>query len=256
MTARVTNEVMRWPMRISRRFPWKQVIAPGSASIKGASLCRHGLINQTFLGGSLCATRFYSQVGNHNEDLKESHSLTSDHSPSTDVVDQTSPGQRLRSSPFVELLRRCGSPSDVLDLTCKYAPTTRQVSNCLTHMWFSMKKMTDEQRRYELQLMFDHPEFEPLLQRAMRSIQHMRNEDVAYSLLSMVNLGVPQRSRVIQNFLRTCQVSSLRLSSTLLGHCVILLLTPISIHSQIGETEWLWWEDAVHLGLCSGPNKG
>lgn len=162
-------------------------------------------MNQNFLPVSLCATKFYSQGGNHNEDLKQSHSLTSDHSLSTDVADQTSSGQRGRSSPFVGLLRQCGSPSDVLDLTCKYAPTTRQVSNCLTHMWFSMKKMTDEQRRYELQLMFEHPEFEPLLQRAMRSIQHMRNQDVAYSLLSMVNLGVPQRSRVIQTFLRTCQ---------------------------------------------------
>lgn len=105
----------------------------------------------------------------------------------------------------MELLESCGSPSDVLDLTGKYSPTARQVSHCLTHMWATTKKMTDEQRHYELQLMFEHPAFDQLLQRAMKTVVHISNEDVTYSLLSMVNLGVPQRSRVVQTFLRTCQ---------------------------------------------------
>ncbi|KAK1876823.1 FAST kinase domain containing protein 2 mitochondrial [Dissostichus eleginoides] len=59
--------------------------------------------------------------------------------------------------------------------------------------------------RYELQLMFEHPGFDMLLQQAMTSVGKMGNRDVAYSLLSMVNLGVPQGSRVIQTFLRNCQ---------------------------------------------------
>ncbi|KAM4711106.1 FAST kinase domain-containing protein 2, mitochondrial [Anableps anableps] len=213
MTIWVTNEVMRWSLRACcRRFPWKRTSIPVLASNKDSFLNRSNLIgfwdgrpNQICLSGTLSATRFYSHGGNHNEDLKEINSLTAEHSLSTDILDKTSSEQRQRTSLFLELMRRCGSPSDVLDLTCKYAPTIRQVSNCLSHMWFSTKKMSEEQRRYEVQLMFEHPEFESLLQRAARSVQHMHNDDVAYSLLSMINLGVPQRSRVIQTFLRTCQ---------------------------------------------------
>uniref|UniRef100_H3DAK9 FAST kinase domains 2 n=1 Tax=Tetraodon nigroviridis TaxID=99883 RepID=H3DAK9_TETNG len=101
--------------------------------------------------------------------------------------------------------QRCGSPSDVLDLTCKYAPTPRQVSNCLTHMWSTTKKMSEEQRLYELQLMFEHPALDRLLQSSIKTVAHMNTEDIAYALLSMVNLGIPQRSRVVQTFLRHCQ---------------------------------------------------
>ncbi|MEQ2193420.1 hypothetical protein XENOCAPTIV_025080 [Xenoophorus captivus] len=242
MTIRLTNEIMRWSLRFCcRRFPWKRLRVPVAASIREASLSRNDLIpvwggrlNQNCLSGTLSAARFYSDGRNHNENLKESNSLPSEHSLSTDITpDQTSSEQRQRRSPFLELLHQCGSPSDVLDLTCKYSPTIRQVSNCLNHMWSSMKKMSDGQRRYELQLMFEHPEFENLLQRAMRSVQHMCNDDVAYSLLSMVNLGVPQRSRVIQTFLRTCQASSQRLSSTMQRHCMVFMLTLIYfIHQQ------------------------
>ncbi|CAG06685.1 unnamed protein product [Tetraodon nigroviridis] len=93
----------------------------------------------------------------------------------------------------------------VLDLTCKYAPTPRQVSNCLTHMWSTTKKMSEEQRLYELQLMFEHPALDRLLQSSIKTVAHMNTEDIAYALLSMVNLGIPQRSRVVQTFLRHCQ---------------------------------------------------
>uniref|UniRef100_A0A1A8J521 FAST kinase domains 2 n=1 Tax=Nothobranchius kuhntae TaxID=321403 RepID=A0A1A8J521_NOTKU len=120
-------------------------------------------------------------------------------------TDETTSTQRPRFSPFWNHLERCRSPSDVLDLTCMYSPTNHQVSNCLTHMWFSTKKMSDEQRCYELQLMFEHPEFDKLLQRAMKSVQFMRNDDITYALLSLVKLGVPQRSYVVQTFLRACQ---------------------------------------------------
>ncbi|XP_054915479.1 FAST kinase domain-containing protein 2, mitochondrial isoform X2 [Poeciliopsis prolifica] len=162
-------------------------------------------MNQSRLSGSLSTTRFYSCGEKDSEDLKGSNSITTENSLSTDELHKTSSEQRWRISPFQELLNRCNSPSDVLDLTSKYAPTNRQVSDCLSRMWFSTKKLSDEQRRYELQLMFEHPEFENLLQRATRSAQYMSNKDVAYSLLSMVNLGVAQRSHVIQTFLRTCQ---------------------------------------------------
>ncbi|XP_012712710.2 FAST kinase domain-containing protein 2, mitochondrial [Fundulus heteroclitus] len=213
MTIRVTNEVMRWSLRFCcRRLLWKRPSLPVPASVSDALLSRNdlmrfwpGRLNHNCSSGTFTATRFYC-MWNHGEDPKESDRLASEHSPSADLVlDQSPSVHRQRSSPFLKLLHLCGSPSDVLDLTSRYSPENRQVSNCLNHMWFSTKKMLDDQRRYELRLMFDHPEFESLLHRAMRSVRHMRNNDIAYALLSMVNLGVPQQSRVIQTFLRTCQ---------------------------------------------------
>ena len=174
--------------------------------------------SQTCPAGSLVSSvRFYSQ-GRNVEDVEEKGLLSS---PLADLplpaeiqsADSIS-GKRQKRSPFTDNLQRCGSPSDVLDLTCRNAPTVHQVSNCLTRMWSSTKKMSDEQRRYELQLMFEHPSFDMLLKRAMKGAGYMRSEDVAYSLLSMVKLGVPQRSRVVQTLLRTCQVHRQRLSTS------------------------------------------
>lgn len=191
--------------------------------------------SQTWLSRSpVSSVRFYSQGANHGNDLEDGERLPSQPA-------DTASAERQRKSPFLELLESCGSPSDVLDLTGKYSPTARQVSHCLTHMWATTKKMTDEQRRYELQLMFEHPAFDQLLQRAMKTLVHIRDEDVTYSLLSMVNLGVPQRSRVVQTFLRTCQVDGPRPHAQIILHLGDVFV--FSVHSNVsscsltGETE-------------------
>nr|XP_057907481.1 FAST kinase domain-containing protein 2, mitochondrial isoform X2 [Doryrhamphus excisus] len=44
-----------------------------------------------------------------------------------------------------------------------------------------------------------------LLENAKMNVGSIRNDNLAYSLLAMVNLGVPQRSRVVQTYLRACQ---------------------------------------------------
>uniref|UniRef100_A0A3Q3QLP3 RAP domain-containing protein n=1 Tax=Monopterus albus TaxID=43700 RepID=A0A3Q3QLP3_MONAL len=156
------------------------------------------------------SVKYYSQGGINSDELKEeeehlfsllSESTVPAESQSAEAVSE----QGQTRYPFWDCLQHCRSPSDVLDLTVQYAPTVRQVSNSLTHMWSTTKVMSEEQRRYELQLMFDHPAFNELLQTAMKVVGLMRVEDLAYSLLSMVKLGVPQRSRVIHTFLRTCQ---------------------------------------------------
>lgn len=144
--------------------------------------------------------RFYTKGGVLDEDSEDRDHLV----PSTRSEDPTSK-QSPQTSPLTDRLKHCRSPSDVLDLTCLYSPTNRQVSNCLSQMWTCTKKMADEQRRYELRLMFEHHGFELLLQRAMNSVGLISTADMAYSLLSMVNLGVPQRSRVVQTYLRACQ---------------------------------------------------
>uniref|UniRef100_A0A3Q1F5R2 FAST kinase domains 2 n=1 Tax=Acanthochromis polyacanthus TaxID=80966 RepID=A0A3Q1F5R2_9TELE len=208
MSAWVTEEVMRWALRFcSRRCPWQQHRFLLTTSVKDTSCTSKqpaqvcvSQKSQTSLSKSLLSSvRFYSQDRSHRDGVEELSLL-----PEVNLEDSAS-DQRLMRSPFYDKLQRCGSPSDVLDLTCQYSPTVQQVSNCLTHMWSTTKKMSEEQRRYELQLMFEHPAFEELLQKALKVVGHMRNDNVTYSLLSMVNLGVSQHSRVVQTYLRVCQ---------------------------------------------------
>ncbi|XP_077578392.1 FAST kinase domain-containing protein 2, mitochondrial isoform X2 [Stigmatopora nigra] len=106
---------------------------------------------------------------------------------------------------YYELLEECNSPLEVLELSQRQPPLPAEISNCLTRMWTCAKMASEEQRRRHLQLILKHPGFELLLQNAMTSLGVMQNEDMAYSLLSMVHLGVPEKSRVVQMYLRTCQ---------------------------------------------------
>lgn len=147
--------------------------------------------NSTKATLGLCSVRpvrFFSEVRSHYGHSEENPALSK---PS--------------KSPFLENLLVCSSPSDVLDLTSRLAPTLHQVSQCLSQMWRSTKKMSEEQRRYEQQLMFEHAAFEKLLQQAMSGLRYMTNENLAYSLLAIVKLGVSPQTRVVQTFLRACQ---------------------------------------------------
>lgn len=199
---------MKWSLRFcSRRSFWRQRCT--SFPTKGASfpLDQQSAHNRAagpshaFLAAAPDRpVRFYSLDRGHSEDPEEK-----EHVLSTLPVD-TGSRQAQDWHPFEDYLQRCESPSDVLDLTCKKAPSVRQVSSSLTHMWSTTKKMSDEHKRYELQRMFEHPAFETLLQKAMTAVGLMPCKDVAYCLVSLVQLGVPQRSRVVQTVLQTCQV--------------------------------------------------
>lgn len=219
MSVWVTEEVVKWSLRFcSRRSLWQQG-GPLMTAVKRASfphlqqfshLLGPRQNQKSFSRGLVSAVRFFSQDRFHSDEVKERKHLTSElpelSFPAEMQFDEAASEQKQKRSPFMDRLQLCGSPSDVLDLTCDYSPTVRQVSNCLTQMWSSTKKMSDDQRRYELQLMFEHPALDQLLQKALSSVNRMRNDDITYSLLSMVSLGVPQRSRVVQTFLRICQV--------------------------------------------------
>lgn len=148
-------------------------------------------------GSAVTAVRFYSQEG-----IQDLSSLL----PTVVQPDDPTSEHQKRVPPFIMHLQKCASPSDVLDLTCQYALTPHQISRSFTAMWFSVKRMTEEQRHYELQLMLQHPAFEPLLQNTMKNMDKLSTLDLAYALLSLIKLEVPQRSRVIQTILRSCQV--------------------------------------------------
>ncbi|XP_029305286.1 FAST kinase domain-containing protein 2, mitochondrial [Cottoperca gobio] len=218
MSVWMSEEVMRRCLRFcSRRSPWQQRSFLTTTSTKYKSVTSQQLAHtwglrhtQSRLDSSLVSpVRFYSQDKIHIKDLEEKEPLYSPLAesslPAEIQSDQTASMQIQRRSPFLDELESCGSPSDVLELTCKYAITVQQVRKCLNHMWYTSKKMPREKRSYELQLMIEHPAFDSLLQKAMKWTGKMRNEDMVYCLLNMVSLGVPQRSLVIQTFLRACQ---------------------------------------------------
>lgn len=221
MSVWVTGEVMRRGLRLcSSSSLWQQRSFWVTTSVKDASFPSRQLANiwgkqsQTCLASSLVSSvRFYSQDRIHSEDLEEREHLSSPLAelPPEIQSDETASRQSKRRTSLRNRLQLCGSPSDVLDLTSQYAPTAQEVSNCLTHMWSTTKRMSEEQKRYELRLMFEHPAFVRLLQRAMKNLEHMRSGDMAYCLSSMVKLGVSQRSRVVQTYLRACQVGRERL---------------------------------------------
>ncbi|XP_037552574.1 FAST kinase domain-containing protein 2, mitochondrial [Nematolebias whitei] len=217
MSVWMTDKVMRWSLRFYRgRFPWKQRSFLVTASFKDAVVFPihrsqrfwGSTQNQTCLSRSLVgAVRFHSQGGNRTEELEENIHLPSQLVERSADVQQDGTDSDLRhaTTPFTKHLQQCSSPVDILDLTCKYSLTGQEVSNSLNSMWTFLKKMTEEQRPYQLQLIYEHPELDGFLQKAMKSLQHMRNNDITYSLLSMISMGIPQHSRVVQTFLRACQ---------------------------------------------------
>lgn len=148
-------------------------------------------IGVTLRPGSYCDLRHFTDAQTRS---KADHSETPPLAPPL--------AQR---SVFMQQLCSCSSPSDVLELTLRIAPTAAQTSHCLSRMWNSLKKLTEEQRRAELRLMWEHAAWEPLLQRAVGGASHLPEPHLAYSLLALIKLGVGQRTRVVQTYLRAAQ---------------------------------------------------
>lgn len=107
---------------------------------------------------------------------------------------------------FHQELKECQSPSDVLDLVDRCNAAYWCISNSLTRMWHTTKKMSDEQRRWELRLMAEHPAFEKLCHSARTNSPRMHSHNLAFTLLALVKLGVSQSSYVVQTILRVVQV--------------------------------------------------
>ncbi|KAM4602104.1 FAST kinase domain-containing protein 2, mitochondrial isoform 2-T2 [Polymixia lowei] len=220
MSLRVTGEeVMRWAMCLyNRRSLWQQcgpqiltLIRDHSSHSRLPHIWSKRQSKTPLTYHPVSLVRYYSEDRKLNEGLEEKERLSIQPLQSSFPTEnpaeptETPLEQTPKKIPFYDQLRDCGSPSDVLDLFSEYSATRRQVSNCLTRMWDTTKKMSEEQRRCELQLMFQHPGFEELLQNARKGAGRMRSEDLAYTLLATVKLGVPQRSRVVQTLLRACQ---------------------------------------------------
>ncbi|XP_037768253.1 FAST kinase domain-containing protein 2, mitochondrial [Chelonia mydas] len=113
--------------------------------------------------------------------------------------------ERSQSQQFFDDLQKCTSPCDVLDLVSKSAISEKHCSNCFTTMWVLTKKLSEDQKRYEKQLMVEHPAFMQLCQRLMQESRSMWCDDLVYSLHAVVKLGVSQNTRLVQTLLRVSQ---------------------------------------------------
>ncbi|KAJ1186714.1 hypothetical protein NDU88_003495 [Pleurodeles waltl] len=65
--------------------------------------------------------------------------------------------------------------------------------------------MSEEKRRYERTLMFEHPAFARLCLRVSQEASRMTPDDLVYSLHALLKLKVPQRARVTATLFRHCQ---------------------------------------------------
>ncbi|XP_040840482.1 FAST kinase domain-containing protein 2, mitochondrial [Ochotona curzoniae] len=122
---------------------------------------------------------------------------------------------------YRKLSEECNSLSDVLDTFSK-APTFPS-SNYFSAMWTIAKRMSDDQQRFEKQLMFSHPAFNQLCEQLMREARILYYDHLLFSLHALVKLGVPQNTLLVQTLLRTiqerineCDENCLSILSTLL----------------------------------------
>lgn len=107
---------------------------------------------------------------------------------------------------YRKLSQECNSLSDVLD-TFSEAPTFPS-SNYFSAMWTIAKRMSDDQRHFEKQLMFKHPAFTQLCEHMMREAKILHCDHLLFSLHAVVKLGIPQNTLLVQTLLRVVQVKS------------------------------------------------
>ncbi|POI32333.1 hypothetical protein CIB84_003915 [Bambusicola thoracicus] len=174
---------------------------------------------------SLCGSplRFLSHkadafgVGDEVRQEKSREAVVSEQAPQSSLelekLEGDAQGFRVKAAldeneQFFNRLHKCACPSDVLDLASESAVSIKQFTNCLTTMWKLLRNMSDDQRRYEKRLIFEHPAFVRLCQQLLRDSRRMTRGDLVFSLHAVVNLGVPQNTLLVQTFLRVCQITS------------------------------------------------
>lgn len=109
--------------------------------------------------------------------------------------------------PFFSSLQKCTCPCDALDLAAEAAVSIKHYTNALTMAWRLCKTLSEEQQRYEKQLILEHPVFAKLCQQLLRGARRMTRGDLVFGLHALVHLGVPQNTLLVQTLVRVCQVS-------------------------------------------------
>ncbi|KAI1237090.1 hypothetical protein IHE44_0014345 [Lamprotornis superbus] len=128
------------------------------------------------------------------------------------------------NDPFFTSLRKCTCPCDALDLASEAAVSIKHYTNSLTMTWRLFKTLSEEQQRYEKQLIFEHPAFVRLCQQLLRDARRMTRGDLVFSLHALVNLGVPQNTLLVQTLVRVSQEKLNQLDN----RCISVLATTLA----------------------------
>ncbi|NXL33093.1 FAKD2 protein, partial [Glaucidium brasilianum] len=97
-------------------------------------------------------------------------------------------------------------------------------TNCLTTVWRLFRNLSEDQQRYEKQLIFEHPVFAKICQQLLRDARRMSRGDLVFNLHAVVNLGVPQNTILVQTLVRVCQEKLNQLDN----RCLSVLATTLS----------------------------
>ncbi|MEJ1271968.1 FAST kinase domains 2 [Cricetulus griseus] len=126
--------------------------------------------------------------------------INSHHASSEDVL-----SKKMRPTPVNhdKLVQECNSLSDVLDTFSK-APKFPS-SSYFSAMWTIAKRISEDKRRFEIQLMFNHSAFSQLCEQMMRESMIMHYNHLLFSLNAVIKLGVPQNTLMVQTLLRVIQ---------------------------------------------------
>ncbi|KFV92328.1 FAST kinase domain-containing protein 2, partial [Eurypyga helias] len=96
--------------------------------------------------------------------------------------------------------------------------------NCLTTVWRLFRSLSEDQQRYEKQLIFEHPAFVKLCQQLLQDARRMTRGDLVFGLHAVVNLGVPQNTLLVQTLVRVCQEKLNQLDN----RCISVLATTLA----------------------------
>ncbi|XP_070812894.1 FAST kinase domain-containing protein 2, mitochondrial [Pituophis catenifer annectens] len=143
------------------------------------------------------------------------------------------------SQKFFSDLQKCVSPCDVLDCAAKSQVSLKYVSNCFSTMWMLKKKTLKSQKYDETKMMLEHPQFRQLCQHVMDEAKYMDSNDLAHTLLSVVKLGVPQNTLLVQTLLRTCQERVNEFNT----QCISIIANALKVMEKCKNVE------ALQLGL-------
>ncbi|NXL85591.1 FAKD2 protein, partial [Alectura lathami] len=97
-------------------------------------------------------------------------------------------------------------------------------TNCLTTIWKLFRNLSEDQQRYEKQLIFEHPAFVKLCQQLLQDSRRVTRGDLVFSLHAVVSLGVPQNTLLVQTLLRVCQEKLNQLDN----RCMSVLATTLA----------------------------
>ncbi|NWS71002.1 FAKD2 protein, partial [Crotophaga sulcirostris] len=97
-------------------------------------------------------------------------------------------------------------------------------TNCLTMVWRLFRTLSEDQQRYEKQLIHEHPGFARLCQQLLRGSRRMARGDLVFSLHAAVNLGIPQSTLLVQTLVRVCQEKLNQLDN----RCISVLATTLA----------------------------